>query len=155
MSFEMYTAFRGKVIIKDEYKGLVELINTGSWEEAALKFPFVKEYIKVNHSKDIPFTKKQINEAFAEDVFLYMGSYRVNREKESKYYTNLKGNEWSFIANLKNSRDPEHNVAPITLFMNAISKEVAAHIIRLEVWYGEADRPEEYFFINNEFKKKL
>ncbi|WP_242269100.1 hypothetical protein [Bacillus cereus group sp. BfR-BA-01352] len=33
MSFEMYTAFRGKVIIKDEYKELVELINTGSWEE--------------------------------------------------------------------------------------------------------------------------
>ncbi|MCM3201804.1 hypothetical protein [Bacillus cereus] len=29
----MYTAFRGKVIIKDEYKELVELINTGSWEE--------------------------------------------------------------------------------------------------------------------------
>ncbi|HDR6637062.1 TPA: hypothetical protein QCV53_005447 [Bacillus cereus] len=54
----MYTAFRGKVIIKDEYKELVELINTGSWEEDALKFPFVKEYIKVNHSKDIPFTKK-------------------------------------------------------------------------------------------------
>ncbi len=58
MSFEMYTAFRGKVIIKDECKELVELINTGSWEEDALKFPFVKEYIKVNHSKDIPFTKK-------------------------------------------------------------------------------------------------
>lgn len=41
----MYTAFRGKVIINDEYKELVELINTGSWEEAALKFPFVKGYI--------------------------------------------------------------------------------------------------------------
>ncbi|MED3126624.1 hypothetical protein [Bacillus wiedmannii] len=56
MFFEMYTAFRGKVIIKDEYKELVELINTGSWEEAALKFPFVKEYIKVNRSTDISFT---------------------------------------------------------------------------------------------------
>ncbi|OOR20758.1 hypothetical protein [Bacillus cereus] len=65
MSFEMFTAFRGKVIIKDEYKGLVELINTRSWEEAA------------------------------------------------------------------------------------------AHIIKLEVWYGEADGPEEYVFINNEFIKKL
>ncbi|EJQ04541.1 hypothetical protein IE3_05286 [Bacillus cereus BAG3X2-1] len=64
MSFEMYTAFRGKVIIKDEYKGLVELIDTGSWEEAA-------------------------------------------------------------------------------------------HIIKLEAWYGEADGPEEYVFINNEFIKKL
>ncbi|EEL31295.1 hypothetical protein bcere0019_55580 [Bacillus cereus Rock3-28] len=41
-------------------------------------------------------------------------------------------------------------MGPITLFM-----EVAAHIIRMEVWYGEADEPEEYFFINNEFKKKL
>lgn len=46
-------------------------------------------------------------------------------------------------------------MAPITLLMNVILKEVAAHITRLEVWYGEADRPEEYFFINNEFKKRL
>ncbi|PEQ95085.1 hypothetical protein CN895_29975 [Bacillus cereus] len=75
----MYTAFRDKVIIKDEYKGLVELINTGNCEEAALKFPFVKEYIKVNHSKYIPFTKKQINEAFAEDYFLYI--YEVAHRK--------------------------------------------------------------------------
>ncbi|HDX9661159.1 TPA: hypothetical protein ROY05_005949 [Bacillus toyonensis] len=93
----MYSVFRGKVIIKDEYKVLVELINTGSWEE------------------------------------------------ENDYYTNLKDNKWSFIANLKNYRDPEHNVAPITLFMNVILKEVAEHIIRLEVWYGEADGLKEYF----------
>ncbi|AIY72901.1 hypothetical protein NT98_5853 (plasmid) [Bacillus cereus] len=45
----MYTAFRGKIIIKDKYKELVELINTGNWEE------------------------------------------------ENEYYTNLKGNKWSFI----------------------------------------------------------
>ncbi len=38
----MYTVFRGKVIIKDEYKVLVELINTGSWEEATLKLLLVK-----------------------------------------------------------------------------------------------------------------
>ncbi|MFK4470014.1 hypothetical protein ABH960_005660 [Bacillus sp. RC252] len=36
-----------------------------------------------------------------------------------------------------------------------ILKEVAEHIIKLEVWYGEADGPEEYVFINNEFIKKL
>lgn len=36
----MYTAFLGKV-----NKELVELINTGNWEEAALKFPFDKGYI--------------------------------------------------------------------------------------------------------------
>lgn len=132
----MYTAFRGKVIIKDEYNGLVKLINTGSWEEAALKFPFVKEYIEVNHSKDISFTKKQLNEALAEDDFLYMRWHIGNWEEENDYYTNLKGYEWSFIANLKNYRDTEH-------------------IIKLEVWYGEADGPEEYVFINNEFIKKL
>lgn len=70
----MYTAFRDKVIIKDEYKELVELINTGSWEE------------------------------------------------ENDYYTNLKGNEWSFIANLKNFRDTEYNVTPISLFINLAKK---------------------------------
>ncbi|WP_260869893.1 hypothetical protein [Bacillus thuringiensis] len=37
MSFEMYTAFRGKVIIKDEYKELVELINIGSWKFGMVK----------------------------------------------------------------------------------------------------------------------
>jgi hypothetical protein len=152
----MYTAFRGKVIIKDEYKELVELINTGSWEEAALKFPFVKEYIKVNRSTDIPFTKEQINEALAEDDFLYMRWHVGNWEEENDYYTNLKGNEWSFIANLKNYRDKEYNVTPISLFMNLILKEVAEHIIKLEAWYmGEADEPEEYVYVNNEFIKKL
>ncbi|HFJ9436041.1 hypothetical protein [Bacillus thuringiensis] len=118
----MYTAFRGKVIIKDEYKELVELINTGSWEEAALKFPFVKEYIKVNRSKDIPFTKEQTNEALAEDDFLYMRWHVGNWEEENDYYTNLKGNEWSFIANLKNFRDTEYNVTPILLFINLAKK---------------------------------
>ncbi|MED1060410.1 hypothetical protein [Bacillus mycoides] len=152
----MYTAFRGKVIIKDKYKQLVELTNTGSWEEAALKFPFVKEYTKVNQSKTIPFTKKQINEALAEDDFLYMRWHVGNWEEENDYYTNLKGYEWSFIANLKNYRDTEHNVTPITSFMNVILKEeAAAHIIKLEVWYGEAEGPEEYVFINNEFIKKV
>ncbi|MBK4742822.1 MULTISPECIES: hypothetical protein [Bacillus] len=118
----MYTAFRDKVIIKDEYKELVELINTGSWEEAALKFPFVKEYIKVNRSKDIPFTKEQTNEALAEDDFLYMRWHVGNWEEENDYYTNLKGNEWSFIANLKNFRDTEYNVTPISLFINLAKK---------------------------------
>ncbi|MGE6540878.1 hypothetical protein [Bacillus luti] len=102
----MHTAFRGKVIIKDKYKELVELINTGNWEE------------------------------------------------ENDYYTNLKSNEWSFIANLKNYRDIEYNVTPFSLFLNVILKEVVAHIIKLEVWYGEADEPEEYVFINNKFIKK-
>ncbi|OUB43018.1 hypothetical protein BK740_17065 [Bacillus thuringiensis serovar argentinensis] len=78
-----------------------------------------------------------------------------NWEEEKEYYTNLKNNEWSFIANLKNYRDTEHNVAPITLFMDVILKEVAEHIIKLEAWYGEADEPEEYVFINNEFIKKF
>lgn len=118
----MYTAFRGKVIIKDEYKELVELINTGSWEEAALKFPFVKEYIKVNRSKDIQFTKEQTNEALAEDDFLYMRWHVGNWEEENDYYANLKGNEWSFIANLKNFRDTEYNVTPISLFINLAKK---------------------------------
>ncbi len=71
----------------------IKLIKTGSWEEAALKLPFVKEYIKVNHSKEIPFTKKQINEALAEDDFLYMRWHIGNWEEENDYYTNLKDNE--------------------------------------------------------------
>lgn len=86
LPFEMYTAFRGKGIIKEKYKQLVELINTGSWEEAALKFPFVKEYTKVNQSKIITFTKKQINGALAEDDFLYMRFYRGKWEEKSYYY---------------------------------------------------------------------
>ncbi|MBF7150632.1 hypothetical protein [Bacillus toyonensis] len=151
----MYTAFRGKVIIKDEYKGLVESINTGSWEEATLKLLIVKEYTKVYQSKDIPFTKKQINEALAEDDFLYMRWQPGNWEEENDYYTNLKGNERAFITNSKNYRDTEHNVAPITSFMNVILKEVATHIIKLEVWYGEADESGENIFINNDFIKKL
>lgn len=97
-----------------------------------------------------------INTGSCEEAdFLYMRWHIGTWEEENDYYTNLKDNEWSFIANLKNYRDPEHNVVPITLFMNVILKEIAAHIIRLEVWYGEVDGPEEYLFINNEFKKKL
>jgi hypothetical protein len=84
-----------------------------------------------------------------------MRSHRGNREEESNYYTNLKGNEWSFIAIIKNYRDTEHNVIPITSFMNVILREVVSHIKKIEVWYGEDDDPEEYVLINKEFKKKL
>nr|WP_257151022.1 hypothetical protein [Bacillus wiedmannii] len=70
-----------------------------------------------------------------------------NWEEENDYYTNLKGNERAFITNLKNYRDTEHNVAPITSFINVILKEVATHIIKLEVWYVEADGSGENVFI--------
>ena len=46
-------------------------------------------------------------------------------------------------------------MTPISLFMNLILKEVAEHIIKLEAWYGEADEPEEYVYVNNKFIKKL
>lgn len=39
----MYTAFRGKVIIKEQYKEMVELINSGEWGIAVNKYPFLKE----------------------------------------------------------------------------------------------------------------
>ena len=55
-----YTALRGKVVIKEEFKELVNLINNGHWKEAIIKYPFLKEYYKVKGSKDVPFSKNTI-----------------------------------------------------------------------------------------------
>ncbi len=56
----MRTAFRGKVIIKAEYKELVELINKGNWEIAINKYPFLQDYYEVESSSQIPFTHSVI-----------------------------------------------------------------------------------------------
>ncbi len=56
----MYTAFRGKVIIKEEHKELVELINNGDWEAAVDKYPFLKKYYDIERSTLIPFSKEAI-----------------------------------------------------------------------------------------------
>jgi hypothetical protein len=39
-----YTALRGKVVIKEEYKELINLINNGQWEDAVTQYPFLKDY---------------------------------------------------------------------------------------------------------------
>ncbi|MED4456152.1 hypothetical protein [Metabacillus fastidiosus] len=135
------TAFRGKVIIKDQYKELVELINNNEWEKAEVKFPFVQEYTKVNENKKIPFSKNEIENALEEDGFLYLYFHSGTWDEDHEYFTNLDGNVWSFIADVKDYLDPEHNIAPISSFIQIILSEVAIKIIKLEKWYPEYDLP--------------
>lgn len=42
-----YTALRGKVVIKEEYKELINLINNGQWEDAVTQYPFLKDYYAI------------------------------------------------------------------------------------------------------------
>lgn len=103
----MYTAFRGKVIIKAEYRELVELINDGDWEAAVDKYPFLKEYYDIERSTLIPFSKEAIqnrcNEvgSWSKAGELYLEADPFGWKADSTYFTNLKGLEWTFITCLK------------------------------------------------------
>lgn len=48
---EIHTSFRGKVIVRPEYRDLVKLICNGEWEKAEEQFPFIQEYTKIEMSK--------------------------------------------------------------------------------------------------------
>ncbi|MCM3202699.1 MULTISPECIES: hypothetical protein [Bacillus cereus group] len=163
----MYTAFRGKVTIKAEYKELVELINDGDWEEAVDKHPFLKEYYDIERSTLIPFNKEVIqnrcNEvgSWTKAGELYLETGPFDWKTDSSYFTNLKGLEWTFIACLKNYADKKHsNKTPIGVFIEQVLSEIVSEITKIQVYYEEWDKPVEYEFqkvkiLNKFFKKKV
>ncbi|KAA0781948.1 hypothetical protein [Bacillus sp. BB56-3] len=149
----MYTAFRGKVTIKAEFKELVELINDGNWKAAVDKYPFLKEYYDIERSTLIPFSKEVIqnrcNEvgSWTKAGELYLETDPLDWKTDSAYFTNLKGLEWTFITCLKNYVDKEHsNKTPIQAFIEQVLSEVVSEITKIQVYYEEWDKPVEYEF---------
>ncbi|KAB2491125.1 hypothetical protein F8158_27885 [Bacillus cereus] len=148
-----YIAFRGKVIIKEEYKELVEMINNGDWNLAANKYLFLKKYLVIKRSTLIPFSKEiiqircnEVNSMTKEgelDLQVNYGDWNT----DSTYFTNLKGLEWTFITCLKNYADTDHNdQTPIRAFMDIVLSEVVNEIIKIEKYDPEYDVPIEYEF---------
>lgn len=156
MLLDPYTAFRGKVIVKEEYIELVKLINDGDWKQAELKFPFVKEYTKIYMSDKIPFNKRKITNALTKDGFLFMRYHRGTWEEDTEYLTDLNNNIWSFVTNIQNLKDiTNNNAEPISSFINIILRKVVKDVIILEEWISEMDTPIKYEFNNTNFKRKL
>lgn len=163
----MYTAFRGKVIIKAEYKELVELINDGDWHVAVDKYPFLKEYYDIERSTLIPLSKEVIqnrcNEvgSWTKAGELDLETDPLDWNTDSTYFTNLNGLEWTFIACLKNYADKNHsNKTPIGAFIEQVLTEIVSEIINIQVYYEEWDEPVEYEFqkmkiLTKFFKKKV
>ncbi|HFO0450181.1 hypothetical protein ACP2W5_23255 [Bacillus paranthracis] len=128
-----YIAFRGKVIIKEEYKELVEMINNGDWKKAMGMYPFLKEYYDIERSTLIPFSKDIIQKRLNEAGDLDLQTDPCDWETESAYFTNLDGLEWSFITCLKDYPDENNfNRTPISSFIDIVLTEIVSRIIRIE-----------------------
>lgn len=128
-----FTAFRGKVIIKEEYKGLVELINNGDWKKAIEIYPFLKEYYEIERSTLIPFSKDIIQKRLRQKGDLDLQVDPCDWETESTYFTNLKGLEWTFITCLKDYPDRDNtNKTPIASFIDIVLTKIVSQIIRVE-----------------------
>ncbi|MBK5491775.1 hypothetical protein [Bacillus sp. TH13] len=141
-----YTAFRGKVIIKKEYTELVELINNGQWEEAITKYPFLKEFYKIEGSTTIPFSKNTITVLTDPNLSpsmygeLYLEVDPGCWAEDKSYFTDLQGEEWSFITCVRDYPDRRHHdKTPIATFIDVVLTKVASHIIRIEEYYQEWD----------------
>ncbi|HFK1766482.1 TPA: hypothetical protein ACGXQA_005089 [Bacillus mobilis] len=144
-----YTAFRGKVIIKEEYKELVCLINNGDWEEAVDRYSFLKEYYDIKRSTLIPFSNEFIQNRCNEVGELYLEADPLDWEVDSTYFTNLKGLEWTFITCVKNYADKNYNnKTPIQTFIDVVISEVVNEIIKIQEYSPEDGTPVEYKFEN-------
>ncbi|MFP5051002.1 MULTISPECIES: hypothetical protein [Bacillus cereus group] len=152
---EIHTSFRGKVIVRPEYIDLVKLICNGEWEKAEEEFPFIQEYTKIEMSKKIPITEREIAHAMAEDGFLYLRDHYGTWEDEEEYHTMLDGTVWTFIANLEDYKDKNNNNAlPIQSFIEIILEKIVTDVVLLEEWYGDKDSPIQYVLTNTKIKCK-
>ncbi|AFU17101.1 hypothetical protein MC28_D052 (plasmid) [Bacillus thuringiensis MC28] len=149
-----YTAFRGKVIIKEEYKDLVELINNGDWETANNKYPFLNEYYELERSTLIPFSKEIIQDRLQDEIMSGKGELDLetdpyNWKTDDEYYTDLKGLQWTFITCLKNYEDKDQFYKkPIATFIDVVLLNIVSKVIKLEEYnYEKSDKPIEYDFI--------
>ncbi|MDA2549554.1 hypothetical protein PDQ03_25860 [Bacillus cereus] len=167
----MLTAFRGKVIIKEEYKELVELINIGEWETAIMKYPFLQDYYVVESCPLIPFPKSVIQSRLDEGICsskkgeLYLEVDVFNWGMQSEYYTDLKGLEWTFITCLKNYPNKNHdNKRTIEIFIDVVLSKVVSKILKVQLydeeWLDSHAQPLEYVFqetkiLTEDFKKTV
>ncbi|MGG0360296.1 hypothetical protein ABEY57_20865 [Bacillus tropicus] len=167
----MRTAFRGKVIIKEEYKELVKLINLGEWETAIMKYPFLQDYYVVESSPLIPLPKSVIQSRLnegkdsSEKGWLRLEVDVFNWSMESEYYTDLRGLEWTFITCLKNYPNKNHdNKRPIETFIDVVLSKVVSKIIKIQLydeeWLDSQVQPLEYKFqktkiLTEDFKKAV
>lgn len=153
-----YTALRGKVVIKEEYKRLINMINNGQWEDAVTQYPFLKDYYAIEGSKLIPFSKNTINDLTNPVLSgsLY-GELDLEADpsywaEDKSYFTDLQGLEWSFITCVRDYPDrKQFNKTPIASFIDMILTKVADRIIRVEEYYQEWD----YESVGYEFDKTV
>ncbi|HDR4349931.1 hypothetical protein SNE23_30105 (plasmid) [Bacillus sp. RA(2023)] len=157
-----YTALRGKVVIKEEFIELVNLINNGHWKEAIIKYPFLKEHYKVKGSTAVPFCKNAItiftNPDLSPSMYgeLHLETDPGHWSTDRSYFTDLQGLEWSFITCLSDYPDGnELNKTPIASFINVVLTKVASHIIRLEEYYQEWDYESVGYDFDQTYKNKI
>ncbi|EJR08173.1 hypothetical protein II9_05651 [Bacillus cereus MSX-D12] len=155
-----YTVFRGKVIIKEKYKDLVELINNEDWETAINKYPFLNEYYKVERSTLIPFSIEKIQDRLQDESMSNKGELDLetdpdNWKTDSEYFTDLQGLQWTFITCLKNYADKDQFYKrPIATFIDVVLLNIVSKVIKLEEFnYEKSDKPVEYDF-NKIVKRK-
>lgn len=146
----MYTCFRFKGIIKNQYREEIGKIeeyweeswqtenHKSFWEKVAEKIDFLKDFSKLERSSFIPFGAVS---AYNEDKYM--------SDNFKKY--NLETGEWEFLCDLKNYGDE------IETFIELIP-QLCDDVSICEEWYEEWKQPRAYKMIDNKmiiFQKEI
>ncbi|MCQ6358841.1 MULTISPECIES: hypothetical protein [Bacillus cereus group] len=138
------------------------MINSGEWEEAVDKHPFLQEYYNIERSTLIPFCTEAIQNRLDEEGSwskkggLYLETDPCDWETDSEYYTDLKGLEWTFITCLKEYEDKtQFNKTPIQSFIDIVLSEVITKSIKVQLYYHDLNKPIEYIFDGKKIAKLI
>lgn len=148
----MYTGLRCKVIIKDQYRALIEKMMSErlDWKELDSGLDFIEVFSRGFRANFIPYgSLSYMPDEWEDTPKKEDGSYDwidatatdgFNREfnKETGY--------WSFQCSLKNYEND------IEKFMDLILENIAEKIVHLEKYYEEQVYSERYDFIDGKIK---
>lgn len=98
----MYTGLRVKVVVKEEYRDMIQKINNGAeWDEFTNEFPFLSNYSKLDRAEFIP-----CGGLFYMPDNWIIGEY-PNEKATDGFERNIdmETGYWSFQCSLKNYND--------------------------------------------------
>lgn len=140
----MYTGLRVKVIVKDEYREMINAINNGAnWSDFSEQYSFLANYAKQGRAEFIPC-----------GVLCYMpkeweiGKY-PNTTATDGFETSIdmQSGLWTFQCSLKNYNDE------IEQFFAEVLPNIINKSIHIEYRYEEMDESEMYEFENGKIIK--
>lgn len=142
----MYTGLRCKVIIKEEYREMIEEIMERDleWSDFVDEFDFLSEYAQMSRASFIPFGSL----AYMPDEWeLNPNDYACDKATEGfDREFNKETGYWAFQCSLKNYE------SEIETFLDTVLSVIAEKVIHLEKHYEEWASSEGYDLVNGKIE---